>query len=375
MLPIFPGKRLLYLNLVNMKKSAFLILHFCLLVFFLRSQDFSENNKSAKQLYFRENKGQVSDQFFNPRTDILFSGEAGNIAIYLRNNGVSYQLHRMDKWEEAKRSFGPGKSMGISRVPATTTLFRLDVNWVGASSQPQIVKGENLPGYDNYYLASCPDGAVNVRSFAYIIYKNIYPGIDLKWYEKNGDLKYDYYLAPNADYKQIQMEYNGADKIFVDPFGELVIETPLGTIKEQAPVVIQNNKILEAKWIVQDTRISFDIKNSDPSLPLLIDPMVRLWGTYYGGSGDEWASYIHTNTAGDVFIAGGSNSSSNIATTGVHQTTFAGPAQLLDGYLVKLNSAGVRQWSTYYGGTGDDYTMKSVTDPSGNVYVTGRTES
>ena len=44
-------------------------------------------------------------------------------------------------------------------------------------------------------------------------------------------------------------------------------------------------------------------------------------------------------------------STSGIATTGAHQTTYGGD---YDAFLVKFNSSGVRQWGTYYGGTGDD---------------------
>jgi len=354
-----------------MKKNATLQLVLFLSIFCCGAIKSQQN----KTLNFKENKGQVCDQFYKPRVDILFSGNAGDMTFYLKNTGVSYQLSRVDKWEDKKNSFAPGKFMGAERVPAATTLYRLDIDWVGAVSQAQILTGKSLEGYDNYYLASCPNGALNVRSFSDVIYKNIYPGIDLKWYEKNGNLKYDYYVSGNADYKKIQLEYKGAEKIYVNGTGELIIETPLGMLKEQAPLVTQGNRILHGKWIIKNNRVSFDIKNINSSLPFIIDPMIRLWGTYYGGSGDEWPSYMHTNSAGDLFVGGGTSSSTNIATIGAHQVTFAGPAQLYDGYLVKFNSAGVRQWATYYGGTGDDYTGKSVSDPSGNVYVTGRSES
>gem|GEM_PF-5018564 len=51
-----------------MNRSTFFILHFFLLTFFMRSQDFSRNVKSGHHLFFRENKGQVSDQNFIARS-------------------------------------------------------------------------------------------------------------------------------------------------------------------------------------------------------------------------------------------------------------------------------------------------------------------
>ena len=54
---------------------------------------------------------------------------------------------------------------------------------------------------------------------------------------------------------------------------------------------------------------------------------------------------------GNVCITGTTNSTSNIATTGAYQTSLGGSH---DAFVAKFNSAGVMQWATYYGGTGND---------------------
>ena len=99
---------------------------------------------------------------------------------------------------------------------------------------------------------------------------------------------------------------------------------------------------------------------------------VRQWGTYYGGVLDEFVYNLHFDALQNLFITGYSSSSNAIASVGAHQTTLSGST---DGYIAKFNSSGVRQWGTYYGGTGDDLMIGAKTDGSGNVYIGGVTSS
>src|ERR1035437_4250556 len=129
---------------------------------------------SSQQITFKENKGQVSDQFYKPRPDILFSGTDGKLVFHLKNNGISYQLSRVDdpslalpKGESTSpMPFGKGE-----RVPEQITTYRLDVDWLNANTNATITKGETIEGYDNYYLESCPNGAIGVKSYKQITYQ------------------------------------------------------------------------------------------------------------------------------------------------------------------------------------------------------------
>jgi hypothetical protein len=101
---------------------------------------------------------------------------------------------------------------------------------------------------------------------------------------------------------------------------------------------------------------------------------VRQWSSYYGTSLYDIVSSVHVDVSGNIFIAGSTESTTAIATTGSHQPTI-GAAGLGDGYIAKFNSTGVRLWGTYYGGTGDDFIVNIETDGSGNVYAVGGTAS
>lgn len=96
------------------------------------------------------------------------------------------------------------------------------------------------------------------------------------------------------------------------------------------------------------------------------------WATYCGGDDEDEAFSVATDASGNVYIAGTTRSTTAIATPGSHQPAYTNGR---DAFLVKFNGNGVRQWGTYYGGTGNDYGMGVATDAAGNVYLVGYTSS
>jgi hypothetical protein len=97
------------------------------------------------------------------------------------------------------------------------------------------------------------------------------------------------------------------------------------------------------------------------------------WCTYYGGTGADFSSGIATDSIGNIFIVGHTNSMTNFATPGTHQANYGGNS--LDAFLAKFDTAGQRLWCTYYGGQGPDFGYAVACDDSSNVYLTGFTQS
>jgi hypothetical protein len=62
-----------------------------------------------------------------------------------------------------------------------------------------------------------------------------------------------------------------------------------------------------------------------------------------------------------------------MTTIGAHQSAYGGGYS--DGFLVKFDSNGQMQWGTYYGGSLLDVSVSCATDASGNVYMSGNTQS
>lgn len=324
-----------------------------------------ELHKKQKAVLFTENKGQVSDQYSRLRPDVLYSGVAGRMVFHLKKTGVSYQVNGPVPLEESNR-----KADFIRKKASGTSVFRLDVNWLNCNTTTDIANEVPQADYTNYYLANCAEGVLNVKSYGSVTYKNIYNGIDLKWYEQQGALKYDYLVSAGSDYKNIRLSFEGATALTIDSKGGLVIKTPFGNIVEEAPIVIQSGKRLPAKWILKNNTAEFDIQQIDPSRPFVIDPMVRYWATYYGSFSDEYAACVRTDRKDNVFMCGHTYSSNqtNLATVGAHQTTMGSFSP--NAFLVKFNSAGTRLWATLYGDVGDKAYSCSP-DTFGNIFVCG----
>ncbi|MCC6373112.1 MAG: gliding motility-associated C-terminal domain-containing protein [Bacteroidia bacterium] len=322
-------------------------------------------------LSFTENKGQVYDQNNQSRPDVLFGGQSNGLVFHLRKNGISYQLNRIDKWKTEKLNSGANKKENKPKGIEQSTVYRVDINWLNTGHNPSILRGRELEGFSTFYTSNNP---VTVKSFGEITYQHLYKGIDLKWYEKNGELKYDYLCAPGSDYKKIKLQIEGALHLSINPKGELEIATPLGTISEKAPVVLQGGKTLKSNWVLTENVLSFNIENLNQQLDYIIDPAVRVWGTYYGGNSFDYANACATYTNGDVYMVGSTylNTSTIIATSGGFQNTLGGSD---DAFLVKFNSSGTRLWSTYYGGSASDNGRSVVVDGAGNVYICGITSS
>ncbi|MGD1894328.1 MAG: SBBP repeat-containing protein [Cyclobacteriaceae bacterium] len=107
----------------------------------------------------------------------------------------------------------------------------------------------------------------------------------------------------------------------------------------------------------------------------------RLWATYYGGYKAEAGNAVCTDHYGNVYLAGHTDSGSDIASGG-HDNIFNengadGNRFWRDAFLVKFNSNGIRQWGTYYGGEDQrsDVGTGVDTDNEGNVFLTGYTTS
>ncbi len=327
-------------------------------------------NVPASSLYFEENAGQVRDQNGRKRKDILFAGKSDGMAFFLRNDGISYQL--IDNFPGQA-----GPSAGSSRftVPASakTDLFRVDSRWINPNPNIIVQRGEILPGHRNYYNVPAGEAPVlNVKSYKSVVCKNVWDGIDVRYFRTGNCLETDFLVAPGADYQQIRFRVDGAD-LSTDLHGNLSMKTPFGEIREGKLKVYQNGNLLASAWHIDgNNEVSFLVKDHNPALAMVIDPLTRVWGTYLGGDAEDRAADVQIDPSGNVLFTGVSYGGSAIATSGAHQTTFAGNQDCI---VAKYTATGSLVWCTYLGGGNVDYGTAINCDNSGNIFVVGECRS
>jgi len=143
--------------------------------------------------------------------------------------------------------------------------------------EPQAARFNYFIGDDESKWAS------DVPSFALIVYENIYEGIDLHVMgDDGGVLKYEFHCQPGADHAQIRIRYDGIDALYVDErSGDLLIETPFGTLRDTAPVVWQDvadkrqHIAAEFEVVAECTYTISLLAAADPAHTLVLDPVME----------------------------------------------------------------------------------------------------
>jgi uncharacterized protein (TIGR03437 family) len=256
------------------------------------------------------------------------------------------------------------------------TVIRMKLE--GATKLRQAVGLEELPGVSNYFIGNDPKKwRTDLPHYARVRYEGVYPGIDLVWYGNQRQLEYDFVVAPGADPRQIQVAYEGANSVGVGKGGELVLRTALGEVRQQRPRVYQEigGKRVEvaARYaLVARNQVRFELAQYDRKRELRIDPLVLVYSTYLGGSGEEWGEAIAVDAAGSAYLTGGT-ASVDFPTQSPYQATFQGNQ---DAFVTKLTPAGnALVYSTYLGGSGIDEAFGIAVDGAGSAYVAGLTSS
>jgi hypothetical protein len=318
------------------------------------------NTYAHLPLIFEANQGQT-----DARVKFLVRGSG--YGLFLTGDEAVLTLHR-----------GVGKNPAKEPMEADkASVVRMTL--VGGKTDPEMQGTDLLPGKSNYLIGNDPSRwRHEVPQYARVRYSQVYPGVDLIYYGKQGELEYDFEVAPGADAKNIQVQFEGSKRLALDG-GDLVLETDEGNLRFQAPHIYQGKKgaekAVDGRFVLlAKDRVGFEVGPYDRGQALVIDPVLS-YSTYLGGSGSEVFPTVAVDSAFDIYVSGSTSSVDFPVTSGVYQGTLKGGAQA-NVFIAKFDPTGATlMYSTYLGGTGLDTSAGIAADAAGNVYVAGTTTS
>src|SRR5579863_1281901 len=264
----------------------------------------------------------------------------------------------------------------------------------GANLQAKVAGAEALPGKSNYLIGNDPrEWRTSVPTFAKVQYRNVYPGVDLVYYGNQGQLEYDFVVAPGADPRRIALKVQSARTahrgapLSIDARGDLVMGTHSGEVRFHKPVVyqlaagrssdqvssVEHRKPVDEHYVLKaEHEVGFAIGAYDPTRPLVIDPVLS-YSTYLGGtSGADYGQAIALDPAGNAYVTGYTCSTDFPSLDPVQSLNASGGCE--DAFVAKLDAAGdALVYSTFLGGTGNDVGLGIAVDPAGRAYVAGYT--
>jgi gliding motility-associated-like protein len=323
---------------------------------------------SSRNKVFIENKGQVADRDGIKGSDVLYSMQDGATEFCFTRKGLVYRIAKMEKvtereWEEfvekntIKEEEEEGPESENPHKLEKSALVEMD--WKGANPAVEISSEEMVSNYFNYLTPLKGEKVIGrVRGFKKLIYKNVYPDIDIEYtVHPDAGIKYTFVLHPGADIAQIRMAYIGAALRF-DENKNLILPTSMGNITDHAPEtfigsISSGEKIGSGFLSLDENTVGFQLSSGDKRTnePILIDP----WTV---------GPPISVSEAVDDIAVDGAN---NVIVYSIDTVMYSNT------YISKFNSAGVLQWTFKLNGARAGYTNINqgdvAADPAGNVYV------
>ncbi len=320
------------------------------------------SGKSDKQ-FFIENKGQWPQ-------DVLYLTQIGGLDAWITQKGIVYDFYQLTS--TVQNSFAPTPE---KQSPEYTRKGHV-IRWTfDGSNEKQGSEGiGRKTAYYNYFIGADPSAwASNVGLFEEVIVKNVYTGIDARYYFDNKNIRYDYIVHPGADVGAIRLTASGTESIRVDAKGDMKTLTCLGEVTQGKLFAYQihngSKQEVSCDFTLSGTTLGFAIGEYDNHQILIIDPLI--WGTYIGGALEEGASGLARDGSDNLYVTGSVYSTTYPTTVGAYDLTQNGSQ---DAYVTKLNASGTALiYSTFLGGSGGgvEQGYAITVDASGNAYVTG----
>ncbi len=341
-------------NIFNSKiKFGFSILLICLPMF-LYAQVNWVVKKPFEQKNFVENKGQFEVKGKLKSNEILYEAHIDGVRYYFTKKGYLVE-HTVRKLKKSEPNGEKDANVREEEKKKYTLVGEYhELLWEG--SNPNVVV-ETEDKVNNYYTCSdtkntIPNATFKSSAYKKLIYKNMYPNIDVvfEFMKDTVGIKYSLLVHYGADLSKVKMVYPISKGVSMDKNGNVSIVSPMGVITDHKPYTYlqSSKKELKSSFILKNKKVSFKVGNIHPLRPtdvIVIDP----WTTNPSFTGVNKGYDVDYDKYGNVYVYGGG------------------------GNLLQLNkytSAGVLVWTynSFQNGAGY-YGDFAIDISSGSIYL------
>ena len=386
------GKKLSFISIL-MVSTFFFILFFFTYSAMGAVQEVENRRKILNKVYslqipFIENKGQIKDESVR-----YYAKTMGGTLFITKDGEMVYSLPLFinpPQWSSKKRTPQGRQSETHPSGVAKKTIHRavnpkcegwvIKESFVGASISQVKGEGKAITKVGYFKGKDTSKWRRNIPTYNLVSLGEIYGGIELKLKAYGNNVEKFFYVKAGTNSELIKVKIEGSKTLKVNEKGELEVETGLGVVKFTKPVAYQEDngkkKHIEVAYSIKGHEYGFKVGNYDRTKELVIDPLLA--STFLGDGGDDRTTHsIAVDSSGNIYIAGETDSSEFPTTLGAYDTIYSGGGYYGDDAFISKLDGNLQNLlaSTFLGGVWSDWASSISIDNSGNVYVTGGTNS
>ncbi|MGC2637798.1 MAG: hypothetical protein WA294_11510, partial [Acidobacteriaceae bacterium] len=329
-------------------------------------------------LSFEPNRGQTDQQ-------VQWLARGPQFTLFLAGDNAVLELNAISSAADTR----------LGKPSIHSSILRM--NLLGARSGAGGIGEDPQTGRSNYFTGNDPaKWQRNIPNYGKVRLQGVYPGIDLEYYGRQGQLEYDFVVAPGADPAAIRWGFEGGKAALADDGGVLLtFDGAPQQIRLNSPVMYQVidgvRKPVDGRFVLDGNhRAGFRLGAYNKSRELVIDPTLLFLGALGSGQGNlQSQPYgMAVDASGEIILTGDTRDITFPTTTGAYQTAcnnFSSLANkdlgrcpnLSSAFVTKISADGTSLvFSTYlHGASGWEYGDAVAVDSYNNEVVLGATAS
>jgi fibronectin type 3 domain-containing protein len=225
----------------------------------------------------------------------------------------------------------------------------------------------------NYIFGNDPSGWVTgAKEYRSLEYRDVWTGIDVRYYFSDQGFKYDVIVGPDADPSSIGFDVEGHAGLAMErDVMAITLEGGNALLDRDLVAWYEDGESVDASFRTAGDGYGFVVDKA-PGRTLIIDPLVITRSTYLGGTYTDIAEDMTMDDEGNVYITGSTVSTDYPVTAGAYCESYLNEDLVVTKMDRDLSNV---IWSTYIGGTAEDVVRSMALDSAGNVHLVGTTRS